>query len=424
MRCGLSVVKKRLAFVQAGDYAEAFDRFAARGPETYYAQRYTVDFVGRLASRPEFENVSVYTFLHDAPHTTLRNGVRTWGVELYPATGRARFDELIRELERLNPTHLVTCAPIRPIIRWALDRRVSVLPVLADSFLENGLRAHVHQQMLAHTLNDERLPFVCNHNLAASRDLERIGVRASKILPYDWPAIVSAASYEHKPAPERERPLRLLYVGMLMETKGVGDVLRALHTLTVRGVACTLSVVGKGEREAFEALAFELGIEKRVSFLGTLPHEEVIRNMRAHDVVIVPSHHAYPEGLPMTLYESLCTRTPLVASDHPMFRIRLAHDENALIFRERDSVALANAVQRLRDDPALYESLSLASARASEAFLCPLKWDQLLTHWLAGGEADARTLLSYALGSGRYDTPKPVTLPIPAEARTLVGHAP
>ena len=45
-------MKKRLAFGQAGDYAEAFDRFAAGGRETYYAQRYTVDFVGRLASRP------------------------------------------------------------------------------------------------------------------------------------------------------------------------------------------------------------------------------------------------------------------------------------------------------------------------------------------------------------------------------------
>ncbi len=416
-------MKKRLAFVQAGDYAEAFDRFAAGGRETYYAQRYTVDFVGRLARRPDVEHVSVYTFLHDAPHTTLKNRVRTWGLELYPAQGRARFDELTRELEQLEPTHVVTCAPIRPVIGWALDRGISVLPVLADSFLESGVKARVHQQLLAHTLNDERLPFVCNHNLAASRDLARIGVQAQKILPYDWPAIVSAHNHEAKRAPARELPLRLLYVGMLMETKGIGDVLRALYTLTVRGVAATLSVVGKGERERFEAQARELGIEQRVSFLGTLPHEEVIRTMRNHDVVIVPSHHAYPEGLPMTLYESLCTRTPLVASDHPMFGIRLAHNENALIFRERDSDALAHAIQRLRDEPLLYERLSEASARASEAFLCPLKWDQLLTHWLAGSSDDARALSSYTLASGRYDAPMPVAVPQPAAAQVAAGPA-
>ena len=277
--------------------------------------------------------------------------------------------------------------------------------------------------MLAHTLNDERLPFVCNHNLAASRDLARIGVQAQKILPYDWPAIVSAHNYEAKRAPARELPLRLLYVGMLMETKGIGDVLRALYTLTVRGVAATLSVVGKGERERFEAQARELGIEQRVSFLGTLPHEEVIRTMRNHDVVIVPSHHAYPEGLPMTLYESLCTRTPLVASDHPMFGIRLTHGENSLIFRERDSEALANAVQRLRDEPSLYERLSEASARASEAFLCPLKWDQLLTHWLSGGSDDAHALSGYTLASGRYEAPMPVAIPQSATARAVAGPA-
>mgnify|MGYP006145554099 CR=1 FL=1 len=39
------------AYAGTLNYAEAFDRFSAGGPETYYAQRYTVDFVGRLDPR-------------------------------------------------------------------------------------------------------------------------------------------------------------------------------------------------------------------------------------------------------------------------------------------------------------------------------------------------------------------------------------
>ena len=39
----------RLTIVQYGDYAEAAARFQAGGAANYYAQRYTVDFVARLA---------------------------------------------------------------------------------------------------------------------------------------------------------------------------------------------------------------------------------------------------------------------------------------------------------------------------------------------------------------------------------------
>ena len=47
--------------------------------------------------------------------------------------------------------------------------------------------------------------------------------------------------------------------------------------------------------------------------------------MSAHDIVIVPSRHDYPEGLPMTIYEALAMRTPLVVSDHPMIKAGLGN---------------------------------------------------------------------------------------------------
>ena len=43
----------RITFVQFGDYAEAVHRFAKGGAETYYAQRYSVEFVGDLATKVE-----------------------------------------------------------------------------------------------------------------------------------------------------------------------------------------------------------------------------------------------------------------------------------------------------------------------------------------------------------------------------------
>ena len=70
--------------------------------------------------------------------------------------------------------------------------------------------------------------------------------------------------------------------------------------------------------ETFAALAKTLHVDDRVGFSGLLGHDAVLAHMRDAAVVVVPSHHDYAEGFPMTIYETLCSRTPLVASDHPV----------------------------------------------------------------------------------------------------------
>jgi len=44
--------------------------------------------------------------------------------------------------------------------------------------------------------------------------------------------------------------------------------------------------------------------------------------MRSADAIVIPSRHEYPEGLPLTIYEALAARTPIVASDHQCFSAR------------------------------------------------------------------------------------------------------
>ena len=123
----------------------------------------------------------------------------------------------------------------------------------------------------------------------------------------------------------------------------------------------------------------------------------VLETMRTHDAVLVPSRHEYPEGLPITIYEALCTWTPVVASDHPMFRQRLVPDRNALVFEASKPASLAAAVARLMTDPALYRSLSKVGGEAAENYLCPLKWHDLIDTWLRGGAEDDEYLSSFSL---------------------------
>jgi glycosyltransferase involved in cell wall biosynthesis len=372
----------RLVFVQYGDYSEAYNRLIEQnGAENYYAQRYTLDFVAELARSERVSSVTVVTFSRDEALHEIAPGLRTAGVELYPRSGGARHNELIRLVASLDPTHLIVSAPIVPLLRWGLEQELPVLPLFADSFRGNDLRTQVRNARLAFVLNDPRIRFVANHNLAASLDLARIGVIDSKIVPYDWPAVVTPKQSPAKKAPTGERGYKLVYVGTVSEAKGVSDLLRAVAELR-QELEVTLDVIGQSRDGSMQALAAELGLAERVRFLGMRPHAEVRRAMREADVVVVPSRHEYPEGLPMTLYEGLCARTPMVVSDHPMFQLRIRDRENALVFHAGDPSSLAAKVRELTADVALYERLSENAEKAAEGYLCPLKWDRLIEAWL------------------------------------------
>src|SRR5215471_1328749 len=117
----------RLVFLQFGRYAEAVHRFAGGGPETFYAQRYSVDFVATLAR--SIEDVTVLHLSRDDPDERLPSGVTSLGLELFPRGRKPRRLDLLRALERLRPDHLVLSSPLPFVIGWALIRGVRLLPL-------------------------------------------------------------------------------------------------------------------------------------------------------------------------------------------------------------------------------------------------------------------------------------------------------
>jgi glycosyltransferase involved in cell wall biosynthesis len=124
--------------------------------------------------------------------------------------------------------------------------------------------------------------------------------------------------------------------------------------------------------------------------------------MREADVVVIPSRHEYPEGLPLTIYEALAARTPIIASDHPMFLGPLTHEQSAVIFPGANADALASAIRRLADDATLYAKLSANSKQAWQALQLPVSFGDLLEKWLSEGPGDRDWLWEHRLSSGLY----------------------
>lgn len=368
----------RIAFVQHGDYSDAYRRLRDGGAETYYGQRYSVDFVASLTRGADL--VGTFALAAAEPHRIeLDHGLFSAGAPM--AQGRADLDALFETLSAWNPSHVVLRSPLSSVIEWCLERRVAVLPLFADSFFARGVRDRVRHWRLRRLLNRREIQIVGNHALPSSRSLADIGVAPEKIVPWDWPQTFRP---EHFPVKRRPgRPLSIAYVGAVSVDKGAHDAVRAASILKQRGRDVRLLVAGDGEIDAAAAAAAECDVAEEVEFLGRIEHLDVIRMLAHADVSIVPSRHAYAEGMPKSLTEALATRTPVVVSDHPVFVQSVAGSPAARICRQSDAASYADAIAAVAETGRDYEAASEATAALWSDVVYGIEWGDLVARWLA-----------------------------------------
>lgn len=387
-------MKKRLIFVQfAGDYREAVKRFSEGGDETYYAQKYSVNVVAESIDLVD-EVATLCCMTEEYYNEVLENGVRAIGAGF---KDKIHTNFLLQLLEAYQPTHIVIRAPLRGVIRWSIQHKLKILLTLADSFGLPRFKTMFQNYQLSQLLNHKQVDWVGNHGIASSKSLKKIGVDAKKVIPWDWPHPVSPHLFPVKDLPTSQNIWTLVYVGGIQLNKGFEDILTAIATLTLRGLPVQLKAAGIGDVDLFIQKSHELNVSGCISFLGSVPNGEIISLMRDADLVLVPSRHEYPEGFPMTIYEALCSRTPLVVSDHPMFLDTLIHDVNALIFPAGNAIALAENIERLLSSPELYARLSAASCETWQKLQLTAKWGDMIHHWLRDTEIDRQWLRSCSL---------------------------
>lgn len=402
--------KKRIVFVQNGDFRAATERIASGVGETFHAQKYSMEVVERLAA--ETELAAVLCINAEASHDEiLPSGVRSIGLENIWAQ-RKPFDVVIAQLDRLAPTHLVLRLPSVDLLAWARAQEVRVLPSFADSFTPRpglrGLRDRWRNRRLGRAVNHSSIDRAGNHNVAAAEALAAIGVVPEKIVPWDWPRSPTPADFPSKTGPRAGRK-RLICVGTVSEAKGVGDVLRAMAADPEMGGGATLEIVGAGQIDEMRTLTSSLGVANRVTFAGRIPHAEVAPRMHAADAVLVCSRHAYGEGLPGTIYLGLASRTPLVVSDHPMFVAYLRDGDDVLVVPERAPEALAARLRELFDNQDLYARLSRTSDLAFARISHPVLWGEFVERWLRDTPQDRAWLDAQALPRWRESLTKKET---------------
>jgi glycosyltransferase involved in cell wall biosynthesis len=139
-------------------------------------------------------------------------------------------------------------------------------------------------------------------------ELEASGVPAAQITVIPNCVPFSALSTEPQP---RGGAGRVLFLGSLLEKKGIRTVLAAWKLLAAGQPGMQLTFLGDGPlRPEVEQAARE---DTRITFIPTVPYEEARLEIHRSDVVVVPSEWDEPFG--RVVIEAFAEGTPVVLSD-------------------------------------------------------------------------------------------------------------
>lgn len=147
---------------------------------------------------------------------------------------------------------------------------------------------------------------------------------------------------------------RLLFVGVLRESKGVVTAVEALALLVKKGVRCHLELMGKLVASSFEdqlkSIIRQRGIEENVTFLGIQTGFEFRETYLRNGIFCFPTHFE-SEFFPIVLLEAMKFAMPIVATSWRGIPAMVEEGRTGFLVPIRDSQALADRLEHLMSNP-------------------------------------------------------------------------
>lgn len=191
-------------------------------------------------------------------------------------------------------------------------------------------------------------------------------------------------------APVEAQPFRLVFVGRLIQTKGILEAIDAVARAS-RRVALRFDVLGDGDlREACSRRITELGLDDIVTLHGRVPRSDVFAAYDRADAFLFPSYRE-PSG--NVVFEAMGRGLPVITSTEggpahvvtDSCGIRVAPET-----REKFVAGLADGITTLAAERKTYASRSQAClTRMAELALWPGKIERLLALYESVAQHDA-----------------------------------
>lgn len=204
--------------------------------------------------------------------------------------------------------------------------------------------------------NDERQAYL---NFAPIQKLEVI------------PNAIDLDEYTNSAPKKYNSPeIKLVYIGRLVEVKGIQHTIMALSILRKKHCSSALHfyIAGSGPYEGtLKKLVKELELSEFVSFLGPIFNDDKKKFWETADLFIFPTYHQ--EGLPYTILESMASATPMILSRMGAMDEVVENHKQGVFVEPKEPEKLAETLFNLLNNHDKLRDMSAASLeRVKEAY--------------------------------------------------------
>lgn len=160
-----------------------------------------------------------------------------------------------------------------------------------------------------------------------------------------------------------EDPLKLMSVGRLVEKKGFDRLIAALALLPQDLDWHWTHIGGGGLSDLLQDMAEDAGVAQRITWRGACDQPEVIAEMRASDLFVLPSRVAKDgdrDGLPNVLMEAASQLLPILSTPVSAIPEFIDSGTHGLLSKD-DPQALADAILSLAHSPDMAQKMAEAA---------------------------------------------------------------
>lgn len=309
---------------------------------------------------------------HDSGAPNKVKGLRGMALSgIYTLAGAVALARLHRR-ERFDVLHVHW--PFPHAVFAAFARRAFPTCVVLNY---HGAELQIAERMkaagkLLHRANATADAVVANSSFTAAK-AGKFGASGVTVIPYGSPI----AERDFLPPSNEEK--RILFVGRLIERKGIEYLIRAFPAVLAQQHA-RLVIVGQGLLgQSLHRLVEEMGLEGSVTFRTDLPEQELAKEYEQADVFVLPAiidSRGDTEGLGVVLIEALSFLKPVIASNVGGIPDVIRHEQTGLLVPEKSPEALAEAILKFLDNPEYARRIAEEGRRdVAERF----DWDRIAT---------------------------------------------
>jgi len=167
----------------------------------------------------------------------------------------------------------------------------------------------------------------------------------------------------------------VLFFGRLNPTKGPEMLAKAAINITKKRKDIAFVWIGPDEGKADEVLRL-IKPYKNMQYLGSIRGKEKVAEMyQAADIYVMPS---YREGLPLTLFEAMASKLPIVASPVNGIPYEMKEPENGFFTPYGNIKAIEEKILKLIDNPELRKQISENNYKKSKNY----DWDLIYKRYM------------------------------------------